>query len=89
MKHLPVPTANTTAATVAVVYIVCAVSVLLFPDIAMIVARSWFHGIDISTLTLSTQTNISSLVLGFITATGGSWLLGYLFASFYNMFAKK
>lgn len=89
MKHLPMATANATAATVAVVYIVCAVSVLLFPDIAMTVARSWFHGIDISTLTLSTQTNPSSLVFGFITATGGSWLLGYLFANFYNFFAKK
>ncbi|MEK7165797.1 MAG: DUF5676 family membrane protein [Patescibacteria group bacterium] len=89
MKHLPMATANATAATVAVVYIVCAVSVLLFPDIAMTVARSWFHGIDISKLTLSTQTNLGSLAVGFLTATGGGWLLGYLFANFYNMFAKK
>ncbi|HCS79289.1 TPA: hypothetical protein DIV55_06155 [Patescibacteria group bacterium] len=89
MKHLPMASANATAATIAVIYIVCAISVLFFPDIAMTVARSWFHGIDISTLTLSTQTNTSSLVLGFVTATGGGWLLGYLFASFYNYFAKK
>jgi hypothetical protein len=89
MKHLPVPTANATAATVAIVYIVCALGVLLFPDITMTIARSWFHGIDISQLTLSTQTNAGSLVLGFITATGGGWLLGYLFASFYNYFLKK
>ena len=89
MKHLPMATANATAATVAVVYIVCAVSVLLFPDIAMTVARSWFHGIDISTLTLSTQTNPGSLILGFLSATGSGWILGYVFAGFYNMFAKK
>ncbi len=89
MKHLPIPTANATAATVAVIYIVCALSVLLFPDLAMTVARSWFHGIDISKLTLSTQTDPSSLILGFTTATGGGWLLGYLFASFYNTFARK
>ena len=89
MKHLPMATANATAATVAVIYIVCALGILLVPDLAMTIARSWFHGIDISKLTLSTQTNISSLVLGFITATVGGWLLGYVFASFYNMFAKK
>ncbi len=89
MKHLPIPTANATAATVAVVYIFCALGVLLFPDISMTIARSWFHGIDISKLTLSTQTNSGSLVLGFITATGGGWLLGYIFASFYNTFANK
>ena len=89
MKHLPIPTANATAATVAVVYIVCAVSVLLFPDIAMTIARSWFHGIDISALTLSAQTNAGSLVLGFLTATGGGWLLGLIFAHAYNYFAKQ
>lgn len=64
MKHLPVPTANATAATVAVIYIVCALGVLLVPDLAMTIARSWFHGIDIRKLTLSTQTNTSSLVVG-------------------------
>lgn len=89
MKHLPIATANATAATVAVVYIVCAISVLLFPDLAMTIARSWFHGIDISALTLSTQTNAGSLMLGFITATVSGWLLGYVFANLYNMFAKK
>lgn len=89
MKHLPMASANATAATVAVVYIVCALSVLLYPDISMTIARSWFHGIDISKITLSAQTNPSSLVFGFITATGGGWLLGYLFASFYNYFLKK
>lgn len=89
MKHLPVACANATAATVAVIYIVCALGVLLFPDISMTVARSWFHGIDITKITLSTQTTPSSLVLGFITATGGGWLLGYIFASFYNYFVKN
>jgi hypothetical protein len=89
MKHLPAASANATAATVAVIYIVCALGILLFPDISMSVARSWFHGIDISKITLSTQTNPGSLVLGFITATGGGWLLGYIFASSYNYFARK
>jgi len=89
MKHLPTATANATAATVALLYIVCAVSVLLFPDISVTIARSWFHGIDISKITLSTQTNPGSLVLGFVTATGGGWILGYIFAILYNNFAKK
>ena len=89
MKHLPMASANATAATVAFIYIFCAVSVLLFPDLAMVIARSWFHGIDISRLTLSTQTTPSSLILGFVTATGGGWLLGYVFATAYNYFAKK
>ena len=89
MKHLPISTANATAATVSLVYVVCAIGVLLFPDISMTVARSWFHGIDISKIALSTQTNLGSLLLGFITAIAGRWLLGYIFANFYNYFLKK
>lgn len=89
MKHLPLASANAAAATIALVYIVCAISVLLFPDISMTVARSWFHGIDISKITLSTQITPVSLVLGFITATIGGWLLGYIFAELYNYFAKR
>jgi len=87
-SHEPVPTANATAATVAVIYVVCATSIALAPDLAMQVARSWFHGIrleEISGWNLSAE----SLVLGFVTATAGAWLLGFVFATCYNYFARK
>ena len=87
MKHHPVTTANAVAATTAVVYIVCRLLVGLFPEISMNVARSWFHGIDISKISawnLSTE----SFILGIVSATIGAWLVGYLFAKLYNYFLK-
>lgn len=88
MKHNPVATANAAAVTVAVVYIVCRFGVALFPDLAMTIAQSWFHGIQ---LTQISELNLSlgSFVLGLATSTIGTWLVGYLFANSYNYFVKK
>ncbi|MBI4062609.1 hypothetical protein HY410_01665 [Candidatus Gottesmanbacteria bacterium] len=88
MKHPPVPTANAAAVTAAIIYVVCRTAFVVAPDLSMNIARSWFHGIDISrisALNLSTE----SFILGIISATIGAWLAGYLFATVYNSFVKK
>lgn len=87
MKHSPLVTANAVAATTAIIYVVCRVLVGLFPAISMNVARSWFHGIDISKISawnLSTE----SFILGIISATVFAWLVGYIFAKLYNYFLR-
>ena len=88
MKHDPKATANAAAVTVAIVFIVCHIGIALFPDLAMTIAQSWFHGIQ---LTQISELNLSlgSFVLGLTTSTIGTWLVGYLFASSYNYFVKK
>lgn len=88
MKHEPKATANAMAVTVGVIYIVCVVSVVLLPGLAMTVAQSWFHGLDLSKISAFNVT-LGSFILGLITSTAGSWLIGYIFASAYNYFAKK
>ena len=87
MKHNPSVTANAAAVTVAIVYIVCRIGIALFPDLAMTIAQSWFHGIQ---LTQISELNLSlgSFVLGLATSTIGTWLVGYLFAKLYNYFLK-
>lgn len=88
MKHDPNTTANATAVTTAIVYIVCRTAFVIAPELFMGISRSWFHGIDIS---LIAAKNIppGSFVMGLISATIGAWLVGYLFASLYNSFLKK
>ncbi|MDO8551265.1 MAG: DUF5676 family membrane protein [bacterium] len=88
MKFQQVALANAIAATTAVIYVVCALAIALFPDASMMIAKSWFHGIDISKIYYN-QITAGSLVLGLITSIIGSWLLGYMFARFYNSFAGK
>ncbi len=78
MKHNPMVTAKAAALTTAVVYLVCAVSIWLFPDLSMSIAQSWFHGLDLSKISAFNLT-LGSVVLGLITATIGGGLIGYLF----------
>lgn len=88
MKHEPKATANALAVTVAILYVVCRIAVSLFPDLAMSVAQSWFHGLALSKIS-GWDLTLGSFVLGLLTSTGGAWLIGYVFANAYNYFNKK
>ncbi|MCR4263460.1 MAG: DUF5676 family membrane protein [Candidatus Roizmanbacteria bacterium] len=88
MKHDVQATANATAVTIAIVYVVCALAIMLLPDLSMNIAQSWFHGVELSEISELTIT-VSSFILGLVTSTAGGWLLGYVFASAYNYFIKK
>lgn len=87
LSHEPTTIANATAATIAFVYVVCALSISLFPEAAMTVARSWFHGIRLEEIS-GWNVSMGSLILGFVSATAGGWILGFVFAKFQNYFAK-
>lgn len=88
MKHNLSATANATALTVGIVYLVCAFSVLLVPDLVLGIARTWFHGVSLTEVA-SAGITPGSFVLGLVSAMVGGWVLGYLFAYFYNLFARK
>lgn len=88
MKRQPFATANATAVTMAAIFTVCRVAVALFPDLTVSIAQTWFHGLEISKAS-AWSLSIESFVLGLITATAGTWLAGYLFATLYNYFTKK
>ena len=88
MKHSPVATANASALTVAVVYVVCRLLVGMFPEASLAVAKSWFHGIDISLIS-SWNLSFESFVLGIVTATIFAWGVGYLYGWGFEYFSKK
>lgn len=88
MKHHPTATANALAATTAIIYVVCRGAFVVAPDLAMTIAKSWFHGIDISLIAVQ-SVDTGSWVVGIVSATAGAWLTGYLFAVVYNKFVKK
>lgn len=88
MKKSPMATANAAAITIAVIYIVCVLGVLLLPDLSLQLSKAWIHGIDVAKI-WNPNVDTSLLPLGFITATVGGWIAGYVFAVSYNMFVKK
>lgn len=87
MKHKSYIIANTLAITVSLIYVVCAMAIVFFPDLAMTIAQSWFHGLDLAKISTPNVTP-GSFILGFITATAGAWLVGYIFTFVYKQFAK-
>lgn len=88
MKHHPMATAHAAAVVTAIIYIVCRQAFVWLPEFSMSIARSWFHGIDISKIA-TTTIPADNFILGLATATVGAWLVGYLFAVTYNWFAKR
>lgn len=87
MKNKPYAAANALATTVAAIYIICALAIVFLPDLSMIVAQSWFHGLDLSKIS-SQNVTLSSFVLGLVTATIGAWLVGYAFSLAIKQFSK-
>ena len=89
MKHDPIATANAMAMTVGFVAVVCAVAIIVAPDLSLGIAQSWFHGVDLSKVRTMVSPSMGSILYGWITATIGGWLVCYVFASAYNWFTKK
>lgn len=88
MRLQPIALAKAFAWMTGIVYSLCALAIIYFPDLAMGIAQSWFHGIDIS-LIQSFEVSLESFITGLITSMLAAWLAGYLLAGFYNYFARK
>ena len=88
MKHNPIATANAAGVTTAVLFVVCRTAFIVAPIFSMTVARSWFHGIDIS-LIAAQQLAREGFFLGFVSSSLGGWLVGYIFAKILYYFSKK
>ena len=89
MRHDPMATANAMAVTVAFIAVVCALAIILAPDLSLGIAQSWFHGMDLSKVRTTVSPSMDSILYGWITATNGGWIVGYVFANAYNWFAGK
>ena len=77
------------ALVIAVVYIVCAVAVLLYPDGTVSFLNAWMHGIDLSSIKRSgPQPGLSVWASGFLTAVVAALLAGALYGWARNLFGR-
>ena len=88
MKPHPVSPAHAAGATTAVVFVACRFLVGLFPDWMFAMGQSWFHGIALQKLGTADLV-AGNFFSGLVSATVSAWLVGYLFAYFYNFFLGK
>lgn len=88
MKHNPTATANALAVTGGVLYVICRVAILLFPNPGYSIAQTWLHGIAL-TPSGAWSLSLEGFVVGLISFTVFTWGAGFLFASAYNAFSKR
>lgn len=80
--------ANATAAVMAVWIIVCALLAYVAPDLLFTIAQSWTHAINLEVLKSTFTPNVGSLLLGFVSAVGLTWVTTYGIITLYNKWAK-
>lgn len=85
MKFKTTAFANSFAITGAILFIVCRLVVNLFPELMLLVAQSWLHGLQVSGFWNLT---VSVFLLGLISFTATAWITGYLMAMVYNRLSK-
>ena len=80
--------ANAAAAVMAVWAVACALLVYVAPDLLFTVAESWTHAMNLEVLRSTFTPNLGSLFLGFVSATGLTWVTTYGTITLYNKWAK-
>lgn len=79
---------SATALTTAVISVVCAVAVYLFPQGTVDFVNSWTHGLDLTMLRSDRPWTMVSLAYGLFNVTLSGFLFGVLFACCYNLAGK-
>lgn len=81
----PVRTGFATALTVSLLYLACILVIMIMPkETAVAFYNSVLHGIDISTILMSSM-SLPQLVFGLINMFIIGWLVGATFAAVYNL----
>ena len=75
---------------VAVVYVACAVAVLIFPDGTLSFLNAWTHGIDLSMIKRPAGQPVvpGDWVTGFLTAVIAAFFAGTLYGWSRNLFLR-
>lgn len=81
--------ANAAATIMAIWVIVCALLSYLVPDLLFAVAQSWMHTINPEVVKTTFNPELGSIVLGFVSAAGLTWVTTYGTISLYNRWSKK
>ena len=88
LSHDPMATGNAAAATTAVVFVACRLLVGVFPNFMFVIGQSWLHGVQLTKMS-TWNVPTGTFLFGLISSSLFVWVVGYVFALFYNYFTKK
>jgi len=81
--------ANAAAFVMAIWIIACASLSYIAPDLLFSLVQSWMHNINLEALRTSFNPTLGSLIWGFVSAVGLTWVTFYGTISLYNKWAKS
>ncbi len=84
----PWRTGSATALTAALLSVICAAAVYLFPQGTLDFVNSWTHGLDLTALRSERGWTVGGLTLGLFNVSLTGFGVGVLFACCYNLAGK-
>jgi small-conductance mechanosensitive channel len=77
-------TGSALAVTVALLYILCALAVALWPDGTIEFLNSWVHGVDLKAMKATTPMTFGKFLYGLVTIALVAFAVGVVYAWCYN-----
>lgn len=77
-----------TALTAAILSVLCAVAVYLFPQGTLEFVNSWTHGLDLTALRSERAWTVGGVALGVFNVSLTGFVVGVVFAWCYNLVGK-
>lgn len=72
---------------VVILYLVCAILILIAPGTTLSVFSNWFHGIDLTKI--AKMPTISEVVIGLITSIIATVIFSAIFVAIWNKFNRR
>lgn len=80
--------ANAAAVVMAVFYIACVALSYISSDLLFSLAQSWVHTLNLEVARVAFMPELGSILFGFVTAVGLTWVTTYATIWLYNRLAK-
>lgn len=80
--------ANAASVVMAIWVVGCAMLSYIAPDLLFSIAQSWMHTVNLESAKATFTPNLGSLLLGFISAVGLTWITTYATIALYNRLTK-
>lgn len=80
--------ANAASVVMGTWVIACTLLSYLFPNLLFSLAQPWMHNINLETVKTTFNPNVSSIILGFVSAVALTWITAYSTIWLYNRLSK-
>ncbi len=81
--------ANAVTTVWMIAYTLCALFVVLLPDLSFSITQTWFHFLNVGSVhAAATQISFGSVIIGVLALGATIWILTYCSAALYNKWAK-